>query len=348
MNTEIKIEYNELSEYKRVVFTCLQIVRGFYQSKRFFLSHELLKFENRQVYIPNFDFINKEDFWKNIEILSREQYIDDVTSIATKFKNSGVIIQSLNSVELDKYKEKISKYLDEPIKVLRNIFPQISNKKVEINIIPTLYGTTGSFERAIINDDKVIITVTSRVDVDNSFLLEIILSSLVFAIKYERNRKVVKWQQDWEINESLVDFFLQHTLLNKYSQNYIGTMEINEKPEIHYLELIENSKNIFSKLGYPIKSTVVIENDTILINGEIPKKPFSETESRVVKKLVEKKGELITNEQIQDVLWEQNYDKYSLWALAKTMQRIRDKIKANGISSEIIQTVRGCGYLIYD
>jgi DNA-binding response OmpR family regulator len=86
----------------------------------------------------------------------------------------------------------------------------------------------------------------------------------------------------------------------------------------------------------------------IFINGELPKKPFTEAEKRIITTLVDRKGRLITNDELQDILWQGNYDKYSLWALAKTMQRIREKMRSCGIASEIIQTVRGKGYLIYD
>ena len=39
-------------------------------------------------------------------------------------------------------------------------------------------------------------------------------------------------------------------------------------------------------------------------------------------------------------------DNFSLYAISKTIQRLRDKLEANGISGSYIQTLRGKGYLL--
>jgi hypothetical protein len=348
MNININIEYNKLSEYRRFVQICLQIQRGFYQSKRFFLSHKLLKYENRLVHIPDVDISSIPDFWDILKNSNNNPYITDIKVLVNELDKKNIHIPQLTEVQIEQTKRDIASFVKEPIKELARIFPQMSNKEINILVRPTLYGTVGSFERATITQKSVEIEVTYRVDTDLSHLLEIILSSLVFGIKYEKNRRVVKWQEDWEINESIVDFFLQKTILSKYAPNYVGTMDLVENPEVFYQDLIANSKEIYQKLGYPINTYIEVKDDMIFINGELPKKPFTEAEKRIITTLVDRKGRLITNDELQDILWQGNYDKYSLWALAKTMQRIREKMRSCGIASEIIQTVRGKGYLIYD
>lgn len=348
MNININIEYNNLSEYRRFVQICLQIQRGFYQSKRFFLSHDLLKYENRQVYIPDVDISSIPEFWDLLKENNSNPYITSIFPLVEKLNEKSIKIPLIPIEKIEEIKKKLTSYLKNPLKDIFSLFPQLESKDITVIIRPTQFGTVGSFERARINKESVEIEVTYRIDADYSHLLEIILSSIVFGIKYEKNRRVVKWQEEWEINESIVDFFLQKTFLSKYSQDYVGTMEVIENPEIYYLDLIAKSKEIYEKLGYPINTYVEIKDDMIFINGELPKKPFTDPEKKIIKSLIDKKGRLITNDELQDVLWEGNYDKYSLWALAKTIQRIREKIRSCGISSEIIQTVRGKGYLIYD
>lgn len=348
MKLTTKVEYNELSEYKRLIFICVQIFRGFYQTKRFYLTYELLRFEPRQVYIPQFDFKKYPNFWKRIENLHKEYHNEDINKFAKDLYDSEIEIPSLTEKELNDFKKKISLFSNKIFKDLVLIFPQLQGKEIEITVNPTLYGTNGSFSKAIIKKDKVLIDVTLRFDKEIDYLLEIVLSSLVWAIKYDYTKKIVSWQETWEINESIIDFFLQKTLLKKYAPKYIGTLEIVENPETYYLDLIDKSKKIFEELGYPINSFIEFKDQYIYLNGEEVKQGFSEQEKKVIKCLTENKGRLITNDELEDLLWGDNYDKHSLWALAKTMQRIRDKIKKNGIASEIIQTVRGKGYLIYD
>lgn len=348
MNLNLKIEYNELSEYQRYIFICMQVFRGFYQSKRFYLTHELLKLEERQVYVPKVDITKIPTFWKDIEDIVRDMYKEDVGYLANMMRQNDIEIKSISEQEITEFKRRIEGFLKEVMKDVVYIFPQIQNKEINITVKPSLYGTNGSFDRPIVTKNTINIRVTLRVDKPNDYLLEIIMSSLVWVIKYEKNKKLVKWQEDWEINESIVDFMLKHTLLQKYSPNYIGTMDVVENPETYYLNLIETSKNIFNELGYPINRYIEMENNEVLINGEPPKKSFTDQEKKIIKKLTESKGRLISNDELEETLWGNDFDKHSLWALAKVMQRIRNKIKQSGIASEIIQTVRGKGYLIYD
>jgi hypothetical protein len=248
MNININIEYNKLSEYRRFVQICLQIQRGFYQSKRFFLSHKLLKYENRLVHIPDVEISSIPDFWDILKNSNNNPYITDIKVLVNELDKKNIHIPQLTEVQIEQTKRDIASFVKDPIKELSRIFPQMSNKEINILVRPTLYGTVGSFERATVTQKSVEIEVTYRVDTDLSHLLEIILSSLVFGIKYEKNRRVVKWQEDWEINESIVDFFLQKTILSKYAPNYVGTMDLVENPEVFYQDLIANSKEIYQKL----------------------------------------------------------------------------------------------------
>ena len=61
--------------------------------------------------------------------------------------------------------------------------------------------------------------------------------------------------------------------------------------------------------------------------------------------LIKNKNSIVTFDQIADILFD-TYEKYSLFAISKAMQRLRDKIEQNEISGSFIQTVRGRGYLL--
>lgn len=238
MKLTTKVEYNHLTEYKRLIFICIQIFNGFYQAKRFYLTYELLKFEPKQVYIPQFDFKKYPNFWKRIENLSKDYHNEGINRFAKDLYDSEIYIPSLTEKQITDFKKKIAPFSNNMFNDLELIFPQLQQKEIEITIMPTLYGTNGSFSKAVIQKNKVLIDVVLRYDKEIDYLLEIVLSSLVYAIKYDKTKKIVNWQESWEVNESIIDFLLQKTLLKKYAPKFIGTLEIVESPETYYLNLV--------------------------------------------------------------------------------------------------------------
>ena len=61
--------------------------------------------------------------------------------------------------------------------------------------------------------------------------------------------------------------------------------------------------------------------------------------------LIEKQGEIVTYDEISEILFKTE-EEYSLYAISKTIQRLRDKLEKNGISGNLIQTLRKKGYLL--
>jgi DNA-binding response OmpR family regulator len=58
---------------------------------------------------------------------------------------------------------------------------------------------------------------------------------------------------------------------------------------------------------------------------------------------------VVTYDQIGDWFWgEEATEKYSLYSIAKIMEKIRKKIKDTGVYQELIFTIRGQGYVVYD
>ena len=77
---------------------------------------------------------------------------------------------------------------------------------------------------------------------------------------------------------------------------------------------------------------------------------FTQTEKRILKHLIEHKNELQPYNQIGNLFWgeEESLEKFSLASIAKIMEKIRRKIKEHGIYQEMIYTIRGQGYVLYD
>jgi hypothetical protein len=73
-------------------------------------------------------------------------------------------------------------------------------------------------------------------------------------------------------------------------------------------------------------------------------KHFSKQENLIVKELL--LGKLLTHDRMAEILWGPNAaEKYSLWAMTKLVQKLRQKIKKYGGDPNEIKTAYGKGYI---
>jgi DNA-binding winged helix-turn-helix (wHTH) protein len=211
---------------------------------------------------------------------------------------------------------------------VREIFPKLSIDKInKIEVLPTPFGSVGSFFFDRVGS-KFNFKLTIRDDFGPAQIAETILTNLIWIDHPTPNLAV------WHQTEAIVDFVLTKSKLAKiFSYSYIPT--ISAMPEISK-NYISESETYLKKLGFPIKP---VELDV----------KFTPTEKRIFEGIVSKKGQIVTYDQIGDWFWGENaLDKYSLYSVAKIMEKIRKKIKDQGIYQELIYTVRGQGYVLYD
>ncbi len=71
---------------------------------------------------------------------------------------------------------------------------------------------------------------------------------------------------------------------------------------------------------------------------------FSPQEQLVLMTLITKIK--LSTDEIAELLWGENEEKYSLWAITKLIQKIRNKIKKSGGDPLQIKTIYGQGYMI--
>jgi hypothetical protein len=71
---------------------------------------------------------------------------------------------------------------------------------------------------------------------------------------------------------------------------------------------------------------------------------FTYQERRVLIELVSAKGTIVGYEHIGSSMWGTNSEHFSLWSIAKCIQRIRKKLQSVGISPKRIRNVSGKGY----
>ena len=84
--------------------------------------------------------------------------------------------------------------------------------------------------------------------------------------------------------------------------------------------------------------------NNFIIYGE--KVNFSKKELAVFNSLYKKKGRVVSFDCLGDALWQNEPDKFSLWAIAQTVRRLKRKLSTYFINPQIIRSVSGEGYIL--
>lgn len=92
-------------------------------------------------------------------------------------------------------------------------------------------------------------------------------------------------------------------------------------------------------------SSIALRGESIRIFGNSADSMLTHQERRVLAELIKQKGEAVTYENIGTIMWGIHSDRFSLWSIAKLIERIRRKLSAVGIARTTIKNVSGKGYL---
>lgn len=184
---------------------------------------------------------------------------------------------------------------------------------------------------------KVNIKIYLRDDMKKAQIAEGFLSSF-FRKKMGKDR-----QYSWLQREAVIDFLLQETKLTRLFPNYTPTLT-SKKNVKNLQKYCQDSVKYLKKMGFDHKPGLSIQNDKILINSRLPKFNFSPTENIIVKKLLTTPNEPTSYYDLGDLVWKDDLDKFSLWALSRLIFKIRNKLRKNGLSPEMVKNLRGQGY----
>ncbi|MBN2015255.1 winged helix-turn-helix domain-containing protein [Candidatus Dojkabacteria bacterium] len=167
---------------------------------------------------------------------------------------------------------------------------------------------------------------------------------------------------DVEFSTSMLEKIFENKLITREIVNLWNSLDFDQR-----IEATKASKQILTKqkqnstlanLGLISRSGEITSE---WISSFILERRFKEVQSigkvsalevlkgkelLVYKKLQTRKGEVVTRDEIARILWKDAEDeKYSNWAIDKTISRIRKKLKKHGAVVSII-TVRNQGYVL--
>ena len=333
-------EFSLETEAKRILHTAHQTYVGFYKSNGFIVLPKNAKtYNSNNTILPKLDFNSIPKFWKRvskIDIYTNPMVIEK--NLLNEFKN----LLSKYKLEIPNYEKTMhvwSKAENKIIEAIYDVLPDKKNKIKRIIINPTKTGTVCSFDWT--NDGTYIIFL--RDDQNIHKITEALVTSLTREDIYEKLSGL--WQESEIISDFLVtqtkiaEVLKKYELVDKYSPTVKGvrTKDVGN--------LLQISSDYCKALNIPNFDKPFSLNG---LTPEINKKPIlnlTNNEKHVMYLLIKNSNSTVSSDQISDIIFADE-EKFSLFALAKFIQRLREKLEKNGISGSFIQTLRGKGYLL--
>lgn len=214
--------------------------------------------------------------------------------------------------------------------------PDFHKSVSEIIIHPSVFGTSGSY---LLPSKSGLVEIFIRKGGGVSAIVELIVSSLVEA---NAERVCTTWSE----KEAVVDFLLTgSSIANELKSCGFGkyTPTLKATRELQLQSVKKTSDEYLAKLGFSSdKEIIQIKNGKLFIRGK-PVNGLKQKQIRVITKLIEDKR--ISTDKLADILFSSD-DDYSLYAMSKFIQRLRDTLETKGVTSSIVRTVRNYGYAL--
>lgn len=325
-------EYSVKSEAERLVMTAHQIVVGFYKTNNFIiLPYNSNSINASVVTFPDLPYNNIPRFWKIVKTINVDNLPLTIDQKLTNGVEKLIEENKLKKTNFGKTKELWGKVETEVINEIYKVIPSKANLINKIIIYSTVFGTNCSFSWINENGE---IYIYLREDQGICAITEAIITSLTRRDVYEKLEGV------WAESEIITDYLVTETsigqVLQKYekAEEYLPTLKgIRGKEQA---KLRQESDEFYKKLGISIDKRQFNVND---FNN------LTDTEKNLLTILIKNENQVVDMDKIGESIFK-NEDDFSLYAISKTVQRLRDKFEANGISGSYIQTLRGKGYVL--
>ena len=145
---------------------------------------------------------------------------------------------------------------------------------------------------------------------------------------------------DWLLTRSALTPVLKNSNLSQLSFQPSNTLRMKQSAN-----LMKISEDYYRQLGVPVLDKVFgINDDAPTISGKTVEN-LTPREIQILKLLIENNNNVVEIDKLSDIIFNEG-EEFSLWAIAKVVQRLRDKLEQNGVSGSFIQTLRGQGYAL--
>jgi hypothetical protein len=333
--------YSDKTEAERLVLTARQISTGFYKNNNFIVLPYNPNIDKAHIVtFPDLKYTNITRFWEQSKKVDVDNNLIADNQYLVKSISNCLHEAKLKKVNYEKIKKLWTKVQDQILNEIYKVLPSKKNVIKKIVIYPTAFGTNCSFSWI---DQKGSILIYLREDQGIHAITEAIITSLTRVDIYE------KLEGLWQESEIITDYLVTETsiakVLQKYekAENYIPTLKgvrIKEQAK-----LLAESDEFYKKLGIPNFDKPFGYNGLIPELFGKPVANLTETEKKVLLSLIKNSNTVTEVDDIGSMMFKSE-DNFSLYAISKTIQRLRNKLEENGISGSYIQTLRGKGYVL--
>lgn len=323
------------TEADRIIYTSRCIADGFYKDKGFLVLPEAQGLINPNIVIlPQLNYWNYPDYWKYVSDLALsiptnppaplKQFIltqlknhktRDLDEVAKRFKDQWKVKESLF------WKEFNSIFLGE----------KMGLKSVEVRI--TNFGTISSF-----NDyDPQIGKFSCYIRKDRG--ISELPSMIILSVLKNKYSDTLSWDERMAIKEFLMTNTKLAKIFPAHKPVYPNLNKYDPKLKNISTKYLKKLKVI-----YKHKPINIVENE-IYIKGSKTKTIFTKKDKRILKELTNSNS-VVSFDSIADLIWKGDDQNYSLWAINKAMQRLRNKLAKEGLPKDCLKTIRKQGYLL--
>lgn len=335
--------YEEALEYERFVTIFRSLATEIYQDHGFLVLPYRLRAYSKSIYLPDIAEL-KLSQW--IPMLRKLKHLSVplgekpawMQNLLNMLKGSSFEIEPIDSVHTSLVQSQWEAMKDQFEDYFTELFPRYRRYHFELGVYWTRYGSLVSYSEPRLEHMRARVNICLRDDMGVTEIIEGFISSILLPDM----RATLKYS--WFQRESIIDFLLQRTKLARLAASYTPTLAATKKSaelEKHYICSI----NYLKKLGLSRSQGLSLDENRLLLNGELPRSKLSKYEASVLQRLLQTPDEPVNYFELGDLLWKNTPDQFSLWALSRHLFKIRNKLRLSGISPDSIKNIRGQGYM---
>lgn len=305
-------ETSQETEKLRLLNITACIANGFFKHNGFLVlpvGYSNIK-SSRIITLPELNYNSIPRFWQSVARLDYANLIGD-----PKSKVDLDIPFDLPLPKIEKF--DISKIWP----AIYTLIPRVKNNIRSLHIWQTGFGSTCSF--SLCNGKPPFdIYVWLRSDQGESALVEAIITSIT---------RPAQPNASWSESEATVDWIMSDSAVSKAIRTR-ADLTITDTRSKASANLQKASDDFLARIGAPQVTLETIKRINTI--------DFSQKEKQLFQKFLDKPNQIVSFDEIGDE------NDFSLYAITKLVQRLRDKMEAQGITGSLIQSKRGEGYIL--
>lgn len=344
---KINWHYDIQNEIGAFLFAAGYIEKGYFGNKAYYVLPELPEESNLSVvYFPELSRKLSQEEWDycdktSFDIPVRDTGFPGLAWLETELKHKGLLADS----EMNAIKQSWDSAWPRIQLVLQNIFTPEQLDIENMYIFPTKYGATaGYYHNAQKSEGYIYIRADLPYPIILRMLLMIIIRRSYLQIEKHLGDKAAMLSGKQAKVDVILAYLVRATALVEFFP-----AEKNHYAYEENIQFAKASQNYMKSLGFQREFYLERRDKGIYdISASRYLQDLTELETNVLALMLENVNELCTYEQLAALIWGEAYaEKFSLYAISKLIQRLRLKIRTNGISDYKIKTVRNKGYLLY-